>query len=1038
MSDTPHVPPAPARSGASRFPDFLANRLEQLRRRVLVVRTTREKVHGALLLLITVGLVVHHCALFWWYVEDTAISFAYARHLVQGEGLVPFPGGERIEGYSNPTWVALMALIQLVGVDPFDAARWVQLAMAVATIPIVYKTVRDVTGRDSDVPLLATAFLAANSQFAIYGGAGLENGLLNFLIAVGFAMTMAEIRQPVAKMPWSALVWLLVALTRPEGIMYSAVAGFCTMVFHLHARRSLVPTLKWLVLFFAPWGAYQAVRWWYFAWPAPNTYYAKLEDREPTRFVWDRKGWNWTRNFFHQTGQGYFLPVWLLGVIGDGRWRFVVALALFVLLGVSIELSHDQRVLLPVVVGAIWAGFWLGLKATEDRPPRWLVGASTAIAVGLIAAAELLRYEWHMTPTALPNPDWVRKLPSYEIASLVVLLPLIGYGARGWQLRLMSFLFCAAVMFFAVYVQWDWMKGFRWYATAAVPASFLFAFGVDGFVRFVEEMFGTAEAEPARWRAWSPLGAGVAVLLVAAQLPANIAMTVSVAKSPDASPSGVKQRVDYVDSLRDRLHVMEPWVDLDVDQGAHLWWSDFVMMDIAGLVDVPLAHNKFEKAFVREYVFEERRPHYAHVHDNWARTSGIPTHPEWRRDYVEVPGYGRGKPHMGNHVRRDLITSEAWPHGDALEAVLEGELTVYGPWIPSEPATGHHVYVELGLQATRAQKTPDTDDVRLLLFAADDDGVRAVWDLPPGYDWLPPAKWLPDEVFVGRFELPLPEAMAPGTYDLGVVVLGPDGAPRAPLTGEEASLGPGVTVPGEGVPPRYSAAEVVFPGALEVLTVDARAQAAVDDRDAAYAAAAALRCEEAEQDWQRAIHHRAGEGDQSGWRRNHGARVSAALAACWAQASDEAEDRDEQVRRLVRAHRWDHWEPGYRERADALSAELYDEGVAALEAEDWEAAYRLLSDAVAVKPTHAWARRYAEQARAFRLGTDPASKAAAAAEAAARAAERQERVEAARAKAKGGVPPSKAPQLKDKGRPPALADPEGVEEEPEGAEGGDE
>ena len=61
--------------------------------------------------------------LLWdWYVEDAAISFAYARHLAHGDGLVAFVGGERIEGYSNPLWVLLLTPLELVDVSAFAAA----------------------------------------------------------------------------------------------------------------------------------------------------------------------------------------------------------------------------------------------------------------------------------------------------------------------------------------------------------------------------------------------------------------------------------------------------------------------------------------------------------------------------------------------------------------------------------------------------------------------------------------------------------------------------------------------------------------------------------------------------------------------------------------------------------------------------------------------------------------------------------------------------------------------------------------------------
>lgn len=83
----------------------------------------------ALTLLVGLGLVVGatvHQAWFWgWYIEDAAISFAYARNWAEGEGLVAIPGGERLEGYSNATWVALLALFELLGIDGFRSSKGV-------------------------------------------------------------------------------------------------------------------------------------------------------------------------------------------------------------------------------------------------------------------------------------------------------------------------------------------------------------------------------------------------------------------------------------------------------------------------------------------------------------------------------------------------------------------------------------------------------------------------------------------------------------------------------------------------------------------------------------------------------------------------------------------------------------------------------------------------------------------------------------------------------------------------------------------------
>jgi len=52
--------------------------------------------------------------------DDAMISMTYARSLANGDGLVWYPGAERIEGYSNPLWSVFMAVFHLL---PIPAAR---------------------------------------------------------------------------------------------------------------------------------------------------------------------------------------------------------------------------------------------------------------------------------------------------------------------------------------------------------------------------------------------------------------------------------------------------------------------------------------------------------------------------------------------------------------------------------------------------------------------------------------------------------------------------------------------------------------------------------------------------------------------------------------------------------------------------------------------------------------------------------------------------------------------------------------------------
>ena len=92
--------------------------------------------------------------------------------------------------------------------------------------------------------------------------------------------------------------------------------------------------------------------------------------------------------------------------------------------------------------------------------------------------------------------------------------------------------------------------------------------------------------------------------------------------------------------------------------GAHMFYTDWAIVDIAGLVDVPMArHSDFNKRFLREYLFEERRPDFAMSMVAGPRL----TDPESKFPdrYIEIPGYpiGTRKLHIENHINKNIFVS---------------------------------------------------------------------------------------------------------------------------------------------------------------------------------------------------------------------------------------------------------------------------------------------------------------------------------------------------------------------------------------------
>ena len=100
-----------------------------------------------------------------------------------------------------------------------------------------------------------------------------------FLLTAGAFVAMRE-RRTSAIVPWSAVVFAAVAMTRPEGIVAAAVTGLFVLDGVQGAptrRQALLRAGAWAATFIALYGAYFLWRYTYYDSLFPNTYYAKTE-----------------------------------------------------------------------------------------------------------------------------------------------------------------------------------------------------------------------------------------------------------------------------------------------------------------------------------------------------------------------------------------------------------------------------------------------------------------------------------------------------------------------------------------------------------------------------------------------------------------------------------------------------------------------------------------------------------------------------------------------------------------------------------------
>ncbi|MBN2053825.1 hypothetical protein JW905_02805 [bacterium] len=339
----------------------------------------------ALALILVLLVLFLHVLTFWAYtVEDSYISFRYARNWATGNGLV-YNVGDRVEGFSNFSWVILAGLMYRLDFDaPMVMKRaGVLLGIAAAVLMVLLAP----AAASWPVRLAAPIWLAGSSAFCLWTVAGLETPLFTFLLVLAWVLA---VRCPSRRGAMSAgVVFGLAGLTRPEAPLYVLLFG-AGVLCGQPSRRGL---LRWVLLalgFCMVFIPFLCFRYSYFGDIVPNTYYVKS-----VRFQGGGVRYLWRALPF--TG---VLP-FLLAPFGLGRgsraWRTGLAATVLGVVAYTLHQGGDWmpmgRFLVPVLPAVCLLGAH-GLHRCAVRLERCSGGRPAAR--GLVAAALLFTCAWGM------------------------------------------------------------------------------------------------------------------------------------------------------------------------------------------------------------------------------------------------------------------------------------------------------------------------------------------------------------------------------------------------------------------------------------------------------------------------------------------------------------------------------------------------------------------------------------------------------------------------------------------------------------------
>src|SRR5512143_2971066 len=135
-------------------------------------------------------------SLFYWYalggdaVDDAYISFRYAQNAILGHGLV-FNPGERVEGFTNFLWTALMIPLEGAGIDVGRASMILGAFFALTVMWLTLQFAKIVDARPGAAGL-AVILLAVDGTFALWAVSGLETAMFAFLVFAGALLYVRE------------------------------------------------------------------------------------------------------------------------------------------------------------------------------------------------------------------------------------------------------------------------------------------------------------------------------------------------------------------------------------------------------------------------------------------------------------------------------------------------------------------------------------------------------------------------------------------------------------------------------------------------------------------------------------------------------------------------------------------------------------------------------------------------------------------------------------------------------------------------------
>jgi len=200
-------------------------------------------------------------------IDDSYIFLRYARNAAEGLGPV-FNAGERVEGFSSPLWMLLLATAASLAVD-LESVAWIGgVCFAGLSVVVVALAMLGVphSRRETDIVLLLA--LATSPLVVFAAGSGMDSPLFLFCVTAALVSMLGDQTNKNGVSCRTSIFLLLALLARSEGALLVGYCGLASLVQQRSVRRLWLVAVGMALLLI--------VRYGYYGDWVPNTAYAKI------------------------------------------------------------------------------------------------------------------------------------------------------------------------------------------------------------------------------------------------------------------------------------------------------------------------------------------------------------------------------------------------------------------------------------------------------------------------------------------------------------------------------------------------------------------------------------------------------------------------------------------------------------------------------------------------------------------------------------------------------------------------------------------